>query len=167
MHENTDKASRDKILALIKDIDYAVLTTRTADEGPMHARPMAYRSVDDDGSFWFFTKRDSRKVAELEADPETMLTFADTKEHNFVSVSGKSHIVSDRTQVKERWTEIYRTWFPGGPEDPNIVLIRVDAEHAEYWDTPSSVMIYAYGYLKAVVTGKPAKPGDVGAVSFK
>ena len=166
MDEKTDAASRKKVLDLVKDIDYAVFTTRTEGQGPLHARPMAYRSVEDDGDFWFFTKRDSRKVQELTADPETMLTFADTKNQNFVSVSGKGHLVTERAEVKKRWTELYRTWFPGGPDDENVVLVRVEPEHAEYWDTPSSVMVYAYGYLKAVVTGKPAKPGDVGAVRF-
>ena len=53
-----------------------------------------------------------------------------------------------------------------GFADPNIVLIRVHVDHAEYWDVPSSVMVHAYGYLKAVTTGKPAHPGDVGAVRF-
>lgn len=166
MDEKTDAASRKKVLELIKDIDYAVFTTRSGGQGPLHARPMAYRSVEDDGAFWFFTKNDSRKVEEVKADPDTLLSFADTKGQTFVSVSGKSHIVTDRAEVKKRWTELYRTWFPKGPDDDNIVLIRVDGEHAEYWDTPSSVMVYAYGYIKAAVTGEPAKPGDVGAVRF-
>lgn len=166
MDEQTDDASRKKVLELVKDIDYAVFTTRSGDGGPLHARPMAYRSVEDDGAFWFFTKSDSRKIEEVKAHPDTLLTFADPKGQTFVSVSGKSHIVSDRAEVTKRWTELYRTWFPNGPDDPNIVLIRVDAERAEYWDTPASVMVYAYGYIKAVVTGAPAKPGDVGAVRF-
>ena len=164
--EKTDAASRKKVLDLVKGIDYAVFTTRTSGHGPLHARPMAYRSVEDDGDFWFFTKADSRKVQELKADPETMLTFADTKNQNFVSVSGKSQIVTDRAEVKKRWTELYRAWFPGGTDDDMVVLIRVEPEHAEYWDTPSGIMVYAYGYIKARVTGTPAKPGDVGAVRF-
>ena len=74
--------------------------------------------------------------------------------------------MADRAKVKALWNEIYRAWFPGGPEDDNVVLIRVEAERAEYWDTPTSALVYAFGYVKAVVTGKPARAGDVGKVEF-
>ncbi|UDL93247.1 pyridoxamine 5'-phosphate oxidase family protein [Lichenihabitans sp. PAMC28606] len=166
MQEKTDQAAQQKVLELIKDIDYALLGTRTEGGGPMHARPMACRAAEFDGDIWFFTKADSRKVRELKADPETLLCFADSKGQNYVSMTGHAAIVSDRTKVKELWTEIYRAWFPNGPEDPNIVLLKVSVDHAEYWDTPSSLMVHAYGYLKAVTTGKPAKPGDVGTVDY-
>ena len=166
MDEHSDEASRQKVIDLIKDIDYALFTTFALDAAAMHSRPMAYRSVEGDGDLWFFTKRDSRKAKEIAADPRTLVAFSDSKNQNFVSLTGTSRIVTDRATVKERWLEIYRTWFPGGPDDEDIVLIRVEPERAEYWDTPSSAMVYAYGYIKAVVTGKPAKPGDVGAVSF-
>ncbi len=167
MQEKTDDASKKKVLDLIKDVDYALLGTRAGGGGPMHARPMAFRAGEFDGTLWFFTKKDSRKVRELSANPETLLCFADPKHQNYVSCTGKSDIVADRAKVKELWVEIYRAWFPKGPDDDNIVLIRVTVEHAEYWDTPSSVMVHAYGYLKAVTTGQPAKPGEVGAVSFE
>lgn len=167
MQEKIDQESRDKVIALIHDIDYAMLCSREGGTGTMHARPMAFRTHDFDGHLWFFTKKESRKVRELSANPETLLCFGDPGHQNYVSVTGKSDIVTDRARVKELWTEIYRTWFPGGPEDPNIVLIRVTVEHADYWDSPSSVMVHAFGYLKAVTTGKPAKSGEIGAVSFE
>ena len=166
MDEKTDQESKKKVLDLIKEVDYALLATREGGTGAMHARPMAFRAGEFDGVLWFFTKKDSRKVREISANPETLLCFADPKNQNYVSMTGKSDVVSDRAKVNELWIEIYRAWFPGGADDSNIVLLRVQIEHAEYWDTPSSVMVHAYGYLKAVATGKPAKPGDVGAVSF-
>ena len=167
MQEKTDDESKTKVLDLIKEVDFALLGTREGGTGAMHARPMAFRAAEFDGYLWFFTKKDSRKVREISANPETLLCFADPKNQNYVSVTGKTDVVSDRGKVKELWTEIYRTWFPNGPEDPNIVLLRVQIEHAEYWDTPSSLMVHAYGYVKAVTTGKPPKVGDVGAVRFE
>ena len=166
MREKTDQESKDKVLDLIKDINYALVGTRGLGDGPMHARPMAHRAAEFDGNLWFFTKNDSRKVAELRANPETLLCFADSKGQNYVSMTGEGEVVTDRAKVKDMWAEIYRTWFPNGPDDPNIVLIRVRVDHAEYWDAPSSLMVHAYGYLKARTTGKPPAPGDVGAVKF-
>jgi len=166
MNDQANEAGKRKVLELIGEMDYALLTTRGSDGTPLHARPMAYRSVERDGDLWFFTKRDSRKVEELTADPRTLVCFADPKKQNFVSISGQSEIVTDRAKVKELWTEIYRTWFPGGADDENVVAIRVRAEHAEYWDTPNSVMVYAFGYLKAVTTGKPSRAGEIGVVDL-
>ena len=168
MADQSDAAARKKIFDLVETIDYAVVASRALDgrEGAMHARPMAYRSADPDGTFWFFTKRNSRKVKELRADPATLISFSDPRKQNFVSVGGTSSIVEDRAKVKAMWSEIYRAWFPNGPEDPDVVLIRVEASHAEYWDNPTSAVVYAFGYLKAVATGKPAKPGDVGKADF-
>ncbi len=168
MADQSDAAAHKKIFDLVGTIDYAVVTTRALAEGEggMHARPMAYRSAEPDGVFWFFTKRNSRKVEELKADPATLVSFADPRKQNFVTIGGTSTIVEDRAKVGALWSEIYRAWFPNGPEDPDVVLIRVEAAHAEYWDNPTSAMVYALGYLKAVTTGKPAKPGDVGKADF-
>ena len=161
-----DEAAKRKVAELVKDIDYAVFGTHALDGGAMHARPMAHRAAEADGTFWFFTKKDSRKADELRANPNTLLSFSEPKHQNFVTVGGTGRIVEDRALVKEKWSAIYRAWFPNGPEDPNVVLIRVEADHAEYWDNPTSAVVYAFGYLKAVTTGKPAKPGDVGKVDF-
>ena len=166
MQEKTDQASKQKVLDLIKDVTIALMGTRSGAGGPMHARPMAYRAAEFDGDLWFFSGLNSRKVRELKANPETLLCFADPKSQNYVSITGKGDVVTDPAKIKELWAEVYRTWFPKGSDDPNIALIRVRVEHAEYWDVPSSAMVHAYGYLKAVTTGEPPHPGDVGAVKF-
>ncbi|MGI3903920.1 MAG: pyridoxamine 5'-phosphate oxidase family protein [Janthinobacterium lividum] len=166
MSDQDIEAGRRKVLQMVESIDYAVVTTQGIGGEPLHGRPMAYRKAEDDGDLWFFTKRDSRKAREIEADPRTSVSFADPRRQVFVSISGMSVVVDDRATVKRLWSEIYRAWFPGGPDDTNVVLIRVHAEHAEYWDTPTSVMVYAFGYLKAVATGKPSRAGDVGTVDL-
>ena len=157
-------AGRRKVLELIDGIDYALFTTRGVDGTPLHARPMAYRKVENDGDLWFFSKRDSRKVKELTAEPRVLVSFADPKRQHFVSITGRAAVVAERAKVEALWSEIYRAWFPGGPKDDNVVLIRVEAEQAEFWDTPTSAMVYAFGYLKAVATGKPSRAGEVGVV---
>ena len=161
-----DDASRRKVLELIKGIPYALLTTRSAEGAPLHARPMAYRSVEDDGDLWFFTKKDSRKVKELTADSHVLVAFSDPSQQHFVTITGRSTIVEDRGVVKARWSEIYRAWFPGGPDDPNVVALRIASEQAEYWDTPTSAIVFAFGYVKAVVTGQPSRAGELGKVKL-
>ena len=164
MDDANDETGRRKVLELIKGIDYALFTTR--DAAALHARPMAYRAVENDGDLWFFTNSNSRKVAELRADPTTLVGFADPRRQTFVTIMGESEIVADPAEKMRRWSELYRAWFPGGPEDEQVVLIRVRASRAEYWDTPTSAVVYAYGYVKAVVTGKPARAGEIGTVDL-
>jgi general stress protein 26 len=152
-----DEAGRRKVLELVKGIDYAVFTTRGRDGAPLHARPMAYRQVEGDGDLWFFSKKDSRKAQEIGDDPHVLISFADPRQQHFVSITGRAEIVTDRALVRDKWSEIYRAWFPGGPGDENVVAIRIHAEQAEYWDVPTSAVVYAFGYLKAVTTGEIGK----------
>lgn len=162
-----EDAGRRKVLELVKGIDYALFTTRSGEEGSLHARPMAYRSIDGDADLWFFSKKDSRKAKEIEADARVLVSFADPKAQHFVSINGWAEIVGDRAVVDEKWSEIYRAWFPGGPTDDAVVAIRVHAERAEYWDTPTSAVVYAFGYLKALTTGKPHRAGEIGEVDLR
>ena len=161
-----DEAGRSKVLELIDSIDYALLTTHAQDDAGLHARPMAYRSVEADGDLWFFTKSDSRKAGEIRADPRVVVNFADPQHQHFVVIAGRAAIVADRAVVKERWSELYRAWFPGGPDDPNVVALRISAEKAEFWDTPTSAVVYAFGYAKALISGKPSRAGEVGTVDL-
>ena len=164
MNDQNEDAGRQKILSLIHGIDYALFTTRSTGGASLHARPMAYRKVEEDGSLWFLTKRDSRKVEELLADNRVLVTFADPHNNCFVSLEGRAKVVSERLKVASLWSEVYRPWFPHGSDDEKVVLVHVEAERAEYWDTPSGVMINAFGYVRALTTGKPFLAGDVGII---
>jgi general stress protein 26 len=88
------------------------------------------------------------------------VSYADAKDQNYVSLSGTASIVRDPAAIKAHWSEPARVWFPKGVDDPDIALLKVDVEQAEYWDAPSSAMVYLLGYAKAVTTGKPPHPGE-------
>ena len=155
-----------KVWSLIKHIKVAMLATH-ADGEHMHARPMvATGKAFEAGELWFFADRRSRTVDEIEANDRVLLTYADWDSQSYVSIDGRAEVVEDPRRVAELWSEGMRTWFPAGREDPNIALLRVVVDAAEYWDAPSLAMVYAYGYLKAVTTGRRPHPGDVGKVLF-
>ena len=88
------------------------------------------------------------------------LAFAEPKKQDYVSVSGEAELVRDRAKAGELWSEPLKTWFPQGLDDPDLALIRVRVDKAEYWDAPSSTMVHLYGYVKSQVTGEPPHPGD-------
>jgi general stress protein 26 len=166
MMDKLDRAAKEKVRELIKDTQFAMLATRGPD-GSLHARPMATSEVDFDGTLWFLTDARSGKIEDLADDPEVLVTYADEARQNYVSVTGQGTVMRDPAKVKELWSEWARVWFPEGPTDPNIALIKVTVESAEYWDSPSSTMLHIYGYGKALATGRrPERPGDHGRVSY-
>ena len=168
MQTHNDEEGRAKVRELIKDIHIAQLVTQGHD-GMMHARPMAaMQDKNDSSSLWFMTRIDSGKIGEIEANGQVLLAYSEPKQQNYVSISGKAKVLHDRARIHELWSEFARTWFPKGPDDPSIALIRVTPEQAEYWDSPSSTLVYAYGYLKARLTGEsPKNMGDIGHVDYK
>lgn len=161
----TEREAREKVWSMIKDIRICLMVTQEAD-GQMRSRPMAAQQQEFDGELWFFTAAASGKVHDLERSGRVLLGYADTSGQNYVSITGHAQLVRDRTQIQQRWSELLRTWFPKGPDDPAIALIRVRVETAEYWDSVSSTMVHAYGYIKARLTGSPPDPGDHGKVEF-
>jgi general stress protein 26 len=166
MEARTDQAAKDKVLELLKDAHIAMMATRS-EGGAMHARPMGTNHAEFDGDLWFLTELSSEKVDEIEAHPEVLLTYADTGKQNYVSLSGTGQVIRDRATIEKHWFEPARAWFPKGKDDPNLGVIKVTVDLAEYWDSPSSTALYVYGYLKAAATGKPPKGGEHDTVSYE
>ena len=149
-----------KIAALIKDIDFGMLTTLDA-EGRLHARPMSTnRNVEFDGDVWFFTYGETPKVHEIENKPYVNVSFADPKSQTYVSLSGRAELVRDRAKLEELWKPELTAWFPKGLDEPDIALLKINADQGEYWDAPSSVVAHLISLAKAVTTGEPAHPGE-------
>jgi general stress protein 26 len=149
----------EKLNGLIKDIDFAMLTTVDTD-GVLRSRPMSTQEAEFDGTLWFFTSDKTHKVEEIERDNRVNASYAEPKDNVYVSVSGTAAIVKDKTKMEELWNPILKAWFPKGLDDPNICLLRVDVEQAEYWDSPSSTLV------KAMVTGQRADGGENEKISL-
>lgn len=101
------------------------------DGGRLRARPMAPVARPADGVVWFVTDARAAKDDEIERDPQVCLAFSDGNFH--LSVSGMAEAVHDTAKLKEIWTTAMEAYFPGGPEDPNALLLKVTPEQAECW----------------------------------
>ena len=145
-----------KIGSLTKGIRFAMLTTMDQ-SGQLHARPMATQDLDFDGTLWFFTQRDSEKVDEFQRTPNVNVAYSDPGKQTYVSLAGTASLVDDADKKKELWQAPLKAWFPQGLEDPELTLIKVDVEGAEYWDSPNGKIVALVGLAKAVITGKPAQ----------
>jgi general stress protein 26 len=148
-----------KLRELLEDFDVAMLATRTS-EGQLRARPMALAEVEPDGTLWFLTDRHSAKVDEIERDVQVLVTMQ--SKMKFVSLSGTATPVEDRARVARLWKLEWQAWFPGGKDDPNLVLLRVVGDAGEYWDNSgTSGVKYLVEAGKALLTGtRPDVGGD-------
>ena len=156
--QDTREESVEKLGALIKDIQMAMLTT--IDGGVLRARPMATQDTDFNGELWFFTSDKTHKVAEIEKDNRANVSYSKPNDNVYVSVSGAVSIVKDREKIEELWNPAYKAWFPDGLDDPTICLLKINVEQAEYWDSPSSTIVHIVGFVKALVTGERAQGGE-------
>ncbi len=165
MTKTADPATLEKLSGMIKHIQTAMLTSEDGDH--LRARPMVAAQKDFTGELFFFTHASAHKVAEVGAKHRVGVTYADSHHQLYVSLSGSAEVVRDKAEVTAHWAEPMRTWFPKGVEDPDIAILKVHVDQAEYWDTPSSTMVHLYGYVKAVVTGEAPSPGENEKVTVK
>lgn len=157
MTPTSDSDGQAKVADLASDIKFAMLTTVDAD-GELVSRPMQHQEVEGDGDLWFFSSRDSRKVSHVRANPHVAVTLASTS--SWVSINGSAEVVEDVQKAKDLWSAGMEAWFPQGPEDDSIVLIKVSGETAEYWDTPGGRVATVMSLVKAKVTGERYSGGD-------
>ena len=155
---------QDKLAELIKDIKFAMFTTHKV-QGHLHSRPMTTQNkkIDDD-SLWFFMSRSGDPVSEFQGDDQVNVAYANPSSDTYVSVSGVAHVVEDMAKKKALWNKAAEAWFKGGVDDPDLALVRVKIEHADYWDVKESKIVQLYKMAEAAVTGKQPKLGEHGHV---
>lgn len=146
-----------KVAELLQDERIGMFTT-TAPDGTMISRPMALQEVEFDGDLWFFAARSSRKVTHITANPQVNVVVGSGS--SWVSLTGRAAVVTDDAKKKELWNAGVAAWFPDGPDDDEIVLIEVDGDSAEYWDTPGGRVSTLLSFAKAKVTGEPFSGGE-------
>jgi general stress protein 26 len=143
----------------IKDIDIAMLATLSLN-GNLRSRPMSTIEMDAEGRLWFFTSCISRKVAEITNNNSVNLTYSDPHTSAFVSVTGRAELVDDPVRRSELWKPVFKAWFPEGPDDVQLKLLKVYITEAEYWDVSSSRMVQLFEMARALVSGEKYQVSD-------
>jgi general stress protein 26 len=156
--QDTCKDTFRKINDLIKDTRIAMLTTVQPD-GRIHSRPMATQIQPFDGTLWFLTREQSGKVSEIQQDAHVALTYSDPR-HIYVSLTGRASLSNDRAKIHELWNPACKSWFPQGEQDPDITILKVDVESAEYWEAPANALVRNFQILRKAVSGGSAKVGE-------
>lgn len=158
-----DKDPRIELLEKVEKAGIAMLTTAHPD-GTLESRPMAVQEVETEpGVLWFITRASGDAAQDSEGRP---VNVAVQDKGFWASVAGHGTIVRDDERKREYWSAATESFFGEGaePEDPEIVLVRVQAESAENWDSGAASTVVEI--VKAKVTGGEARPGDHDTVEF-
>lgn len=152
----TDDGAR--TVAELLGAEHTAMLTTTAPDGTLTSRPMGLQQVEPGGDVWFFVQRSSRKVAHVAVHPQVNVTVAGGS--SWVSLTGTARVVEDDDRKRELWNAVVEAWFPDGPDDPDVVLLEVVGDSAEYWDSPGGRVASLVSFVKAKVTGEPYDGGE-------
>ncbi len=137
-----------------------MLTTEDSG-GVLRSRPMATQQITFDGVLWFFTDAASHKVDEIHSHKNVNVTFVDGERSRYISVSGTAQVLRDTAKGKELWRPYLRAWFPQGPDSPEVALLKIKVQEAEYWDSPASKMVHLANFILGEENVEPLEHGKL------
>lgn len=159
--DNKENNVTDKIEQLWDMMDDAkICMVTTMDNGVMRSRPMVAYIDKDAQTIAFLTDRTSAKIEELHQDKDIALSFVNTDDMEFVSLSGKGHVSTDRGLIKDMWGPYADVFFGGDADTADVAVISVKPEQAEYWDSEDGKLKLAYEMTKAYFTDEGPDIGD-------
>ncbi|WP_413559540.1 pyridoxamine 5'-phosphate oxidase family protein [Bdellovibrio sp. HCB209] len=167
MEDNTQNSSPEvkKLGDLINDIKTAMLVTVSGGNS-LHSAPLMTQEISADGSLWFIISRNSQKASDIRNENRVNLNYASG--NKFISVTGIAELVDDRPEkVRELWSKAYEVWFPQGPNDPNVQLLKVELEQAEYWEGHSNPVAKIINFVKLATGSHHVKMGEHGELNLR
>lgn len=93
--------------------------------------PMAKGHTVGCNEVWMATGADSDKVADFKINPKAGLCYSSAGDS--VALRGTVEIITDDSIRKEMWQDWYIRHFPGGPTDPNYLILRFIGTDATIW----------------------------------
>ena len=78
------------------------------------------------GLIFFVTDVHSAKEDEIEAAPDVGLVFIHPKDKAYLSITGRARVMRDAAKMKVFWRKTDEVWWPGGPTDSDVCLLRIE-----------------------------------------
>jgi len=146
----------DRVWELMRKIGFAMLVTRDGDK--LRARPMSAYLVRDENVIYFLTDARRHMDEEIARNPQVNLSFANAGSQKYVSISGSAVVSNDRAKIKQLFSTPAKAWWDSA-DDPNIRVLKITPEDAEFWDSPGTLTSYVK-MTAAAFTGARPDLGD-------
>ena len=160
--DKTKDEQLDTIRSIMKGVRTAMMTT-IDETGGLVSHPMTTQEAQFDGDCWFIASDTSETVKHLTEQPNVNLAYSSSS--SWLSLSGTAVAVRDEAKKKELWNTFTDVWFDNGESDPSVILIKVSADSAQYWDTPGRIATLV-SMVKTKVTGGTPDVGDSAEVEL-
>jgi general stress protein 26 len=163
----------DDFYKLVDGIETAMFTTRRRD-GHLVSRAMQTQKRTAGTDLWFVTSWFEDKLDEIALDPHVNVSYYKDRTREWVSVSGTAIITRDKDLVRGLYKPDWKAWFPdeggdrnGGPDDPRLTLLLVEAHSVSYWKKDRPTPLVLFEIAKAMVTGSAPKVADMRSLDAK
>lgn len=162
-----DKNPHEVLWDLIEDQRFCMLSHRHAD-GRLHSHPLTTQNkkLEADGCLYFFVSRKTEVGQRLQQDGQVNLSYSNPDKDTWVSITGTARVLEDSAKKQELFNPIAKAWFPGGPEDPDLELVEVRVDEAEYWNVKENKLRQLLKMGTAAITGNKPKMGEHEEVKF-
>lgn len=147
----TAELSRDSLLKvanIIIDSARCRVLVSVDEEGKPHVREMDPFAPEEGMVIWFGTSPNTRKVKQIQNNPNVAVYYYDTKTMSYVSINGKAELVNSPGEKTKHWKEYWKSYYPD--RDKDMILIKVIPERLElvsykykiFWKTDSFLPQY-------------------------
>jgi general stress protein 26 len=144
----------ERVWELMETISICMLASWDGRE--LTSRPMAAFVRHKNNAVYFLTDARHHKDDDIRKFPKVCLAFADPGGGRFVSLSGQAEVSADRGVIRELWSTPAKAWWDS-PDDPNIRMLKVTPEEAQYWAAPGKVA----STVKMAIAAATAKRPDM------
>jgi len=140
--DRAEQSHISRVWDIVEKVRVGMLTTQFS--GGLRARPLEARVDCGAGIIWFVTDVRGAKDEEIGAAHNIGLAFINEGDHVYLSITGRAFVTRDTAKAKDIWRKTDDTWFPDGPDDPNVRVLRIEPITAELWDGPSSAAVVTF-----------------------
>ncbi len=156
--------AREKIEELAVSIDIGMMATNLS-IAPFHVIPMSTKKVDDEGSIWFLSNKNSNHNKNIKADSRACMLYSDPGSMEFLNVYGTAVITDEQAILDSLYGKSDDAWFEG-KDDPNLSAIKIMPEEVHYWDTKDGKLVSLLKMGIGAITGNEPDLGEEGSLNI-
>ena len=131
-----------------------------------HMQPMAPQVDKDLGhSVWFYSDNTSDLGKSILSNPGKVRMCVVDKDYQ-ACVDGRLVVEDDASKIERFWNPIAASWYPGGKDDPKMLMLRFEPEDAAVWASTGNPLKFLYETAKANVTDTLPDVGKSGHVGM-
>ncbi|HYI43437.1 MAG TPA: pyridoxamine 5'-phosphate oxidase family protein [Sphingomicrobium sp.] len=104
-------------------------------------RPMTAQV--DGEQIWFFASKSEDLVKGLSRSSRAIATYTSKGHDLFASIKGTLVLDQNREVIDRLWNPVIASWYKDGKDDPDLALVRFDAESADIWQADAGASLKA------------------------